>query len=223
MHVLRTPDEAFASIADYPFLPHYVDVGTGNDGPVRIHYVDEGSGPIVLLMHGEPSWSYLYRKVIPILVDAGFRVLAPDLIGFGKSDKPASKDDYTYARHVSWMQEWLDALDDHDVCVVCPHPKNRPVVGFAHSTRNYDLAPAASAWGVMRAGVSGAPFQEGLYRVAAAQRALADAEHEQADVIEVRVVGLEGAQRMAADAAEILAAIGLTVGGKQDELRTIIR
>ena len=111
MHVQRTPDEAFASIADYPFLPHYVDVGTGTDGPVRIHYVDEGSGPIVVLMHGEPSWSYLYRKVIPILVDAGFRVLAPDLIGFGKSDKPASKDDYTYARHVAWMQEWLDALD----------------------------------------------------------------------------------------------------------------
>jgi haloalkane dehalogenase len=82
---------------------------------LRIHYVDEGSGPIVILMHGEPSWSYLYRKVIPILVEAGFRVIAPDLIGFGKSDKPSETADYTYARHVSWMQEWLDAMDVSDI------------------------------------------------------------------------------------------------------------
>jgi len=111
MHVLRTPDEAFASITDYPFQPNYLDVDTEGGEPVRVHYVDEGSGPVVLVMHGEPSWSYLYRKVIPILTEAGFRVLAPDLIGFGKSDKPADTSDYTFARHVAWMQTWFEALD----------------------------------------------------------------------------------------------------------------
>ena len=115
MHVLRTPDEAFSSISDYPFSPHYLNVATDGEHSVRIHYLDEGSGPVVILMHGEPSWSYLYRNVIPILVDAGFRVLAPDLVGFGRSDKPAGTDDYTYARHVSWMQAWFDAVDVTDI------------------------------------------------------------------------------------------------------------
>jgi haloalkane dehalogenase len=115
MHVLRTPDEAFVSITDYPFAPNYVVVETDGDAPVRIHYVDEGSGPPVVLMHGEPSWSYLYRNVIPILVDAGYRVLAPDLVGFGKSDKPSETSDYTYARHVAWMQAWLNAVDVSDI------------------------------------------------------------------------------------------------------------
>lgn len=116
MNVLRTPDSAFASIGDYPFAPRYGEVADGDGGEVvRIHYVDEGSGPAVVLMHGEPSWSYLYRKVIPILVEAGFRVLAPDLVGFGKSDKPADTKDYTYARHVAWMQAWLDTLDANDI------------------------------------------------------------------------------------------------------------
>ena len=115
MHVLRTPDEAFASITDYPFSPHYLNVATDGEDSVRIHYVDEGSGPVVILMHGEPSWSYLYRNAIPILVQAGFSVLAPDLVGFGKSDKPADIIDYTYARHVSWMQGWFDAVDLTDV------------------------------------------------------------------------------------------------------------
>jgi haloalkane dehalogenase len=115
MHILRTPDEAFSSIGDYPFSSHYLEVGFDGNAALRIHYVDEGSGPVVILMHGEPSWSYLYRNVIPILVEAGFRVIAPDLIGFGKSDKPSETADYTYARHVSWMQEWLDAVDVDDI------------------------------------------------------------------------------------------------------------
>jgi haloalkane dehalogenase len=109
---LRTPDERFADLPGYPFAPHYVDVDDQDGGTLRVHYLDEGpsDGPMVLAMHGEPSWSYLYRKMIPALVDAGLRVVCPDLVGFGKSDKPSEKSDYTYQRHVAWMQA---AIIDH--------------------------------------------------------------------------------------------------------------
>lgn len=112
MKSLRTPDERFVDLDGYPFAPNYVDIDDTDGGTVRVHYLDEGptDGPVVLCMHGEPSWSYLYRKMIPLLVDAGLRVIAPDLVGFGKSDKPSEKSDYTYARHVAWMQE---AIIDH--------------------------------------------------------------------------------------------------------------
>ncbi len=114
MHALRTPDARFADLADYPFEPHYADVSDQDGGTLRVHYLDEGppdAAPI-LLMHGEPSWSYLYRKMIPPLVAAGHRVIAPDLVGFGRSDKPSEQSDYTYARHVAWMQELVvDHLD----------------------------------------------------------------------------------------------------------------
>jgi haloalkane dehalogenase len=103
---LRTPEARFAALPDYPFQPHYADI----DG-LRMHYVDEGSGPVVLLLHGEPTWSYLYRKMIPPLVAAGYRVLAPDLIGFGKSDKLERMADYSYQKHVAWLQTWLEGLD----------------------------------------------------------------------------------------------------------------
>jgi haloalkane dehalogenase len=112
MKSLRTPDERFADLPGYPFEPHYVEVDDTEGGTLRVHYLDEGpaDGPAVLAMHGEPSWSYLYRKMIPPLVAAGLRVIAPDLVGFGKSDKPSEKSDYTYARHVAWMQS---AIIDH--------------------------------------------------------------------------------------------------------------
>ncbi|BAN03452.1 haloalkane dehalogenase [Ilumatobacter coccineus] len=112
MHTLRTPDERFADLPDYPFAPNYVDVDDQDGGSLRVHYLDEGpaDGPVVLAMHGEPSWSYLYRKIIPLLVAGGARVIAPDLVGFGKSDKPTEKSDYTYERHVAWMQA---AIIDH--------------------------------------------------------------------------------------------------------------
>jgi haloalkane dehalogenase len=116
MSTLRTPDTCFADLPDFPFAPHYVEV----DG-LRIGYVDEGprDAAPVLLLHGEPSWSFLYRKMIPILVAAGHRAVAPDLVGFGRSDKPSERSDYTYARHVAWMSGLLHALDLRRVTLVC--------------------------------------------------------------------------------------------------------
>jgi haloalkane dehalogenase len=113
MRVLRTPDERFDALPDFPFEPHYVDVADPDGGPpLRVHHLDEGpaGGEVVLLLHGEPSWSYLYRHMVPILAEAGLRVVAPDLVGFGRSDKPADRADYTYQRHVDWMARTIDAL-----------------------------------------------------------------------------------------------------------------
>jgi len=113
MKSLRTPDERFKDLPGYPFAPHYLDVPDGEGDRLRIHYVDEGSREAepVLLIHGEPSWSYLYRKMIPAFVQAGYRAVAPDLVRFGRSDKPADHKDYTDQRHVDWMQSWLDRMD----------------------------------------------------------------------------------------------------------------
>lgn len=114
--VLRTPDACFAKLPDFPFEPRYVELGG-----LRIAYIDEGprDGAVVLLMHGEPSWSFLYRKMIPVLVNAGFRVLAPDLVGFGRSDKPARREDYSYLNHVLWMNAWLQAVDAKQITLFC--------------------------------------------------------------------------------------------------------
>src|SRR5690242_7408554 len=109
MEVLRTPDDRFAGLPDFAYEPRYVEVAAepgAGDGPrLRVAYVDAGpdDGEAVLLMHGEPSWSFLYRRVIAVLAEAGLRVVAPDLVGFGRSDKPAQQSDYSYARHVGWM------------------------------------------------------------------------------------------------------------------------
>ena len=116
MELLRTPDERFADLPDFGFAPHYVEVAdpTDADGAIRVHHLDEGpvDGDVVLLLHGEPSWCYLYRSMIGPLVAAGHRVVAPDLVGFGRSDKPASREEHTYARHVEWWREALfDRLD----------------------------------------------------------------------------------------------------------------
>ena len=118
MNFLRTPDDRFVDLPDFPFAPHYLDVADGEGGGLRVHYLDEGpsEAPPVLLLHGEPSWSFLYRHMIPVLVSAGHRCVVPDLVGFGRSDKPTAQDDYTYARHVGWMREALfDRLDLHDI------------------------------------------------------------------------------------------------------------
>ena len=114
--VLRTPEARFANLPDFAYKPHYTEVGG-----VRIAHIDEGprDAPTVLLMHGEPTWSFLYRKMIPVLLDAGMRVVAPDLVGFGRSDKPANKYDYSYLFHVQWMSAWLQAQDLQNVTLFC--------------------------------------------------------------------------------------------------------
>jgi len=117
METLRTPDERFENLPGYPFAPHYAEVGG-----VRMHYVDEGprGGAVVVMLHGEPSWSYLYRKMIPLIAEAGHRAIAPDLVGFGRSDKPVRREDYTYQRHVDWVRELLlEALALRDITLVC--------------------------------------------------------------------------------------------------------
>lgn len=116
MKILRTPEQRFENLPDYPFQPNYLEV----DG-IRMHYLDEGpkDGPVVLMLHGEPSWSYLYRKMIPPVAAAGYRVLAPDLIGFGKSDKPSKIDDYSYQKHIDWLCAWMDQLELNNIILFC--------------------------------------------------------------------------------------------------------
>ena len=121
MDVMRTPDERFADLPDFPFEPKYVEVDSGDGGTLRMHYLDEGpaDGEVVLLLHGEPSWSYLYRWMIPVLVDAGLRAVAIDLVGFGRSDKPTSRDDYTYQSHLDWTWSAIEAIRLADITLVC--------------------------------------------------------------------------------------------------------
>ena len=159
MDVLRTPDDRFRDLPGYDFAPHYLE-----RGGIRIHYVDEGppAAAPVLMLHGEPSWSYLYRKMIPPLAAAGHRVIVPDLVGFGRSDKPAARDDYTYQRHVDWMAAVLVGLDLRAVTLVCQdwggliglrlvaeHPGRFARVVAANTflpTGDTDPGPAFLAW-----------------------------------------------------------------------------
>ena len=122
MESLRTPDERFTGLPGYPFEPHYAEIPDSDGGTLRVHHLDEGdpAAPVVLLLHGEPSWSYLYRHMIPLIVDAGLRAVAPDLVGFGRSDKPTDRHAYTYARHVAWLSSHVfDVLDLRDITLVC--------------------------------------------------------------------------------------------------------
>ena len=117
MDFVRTPDERFENLPGYPFAPHYSEIPDSEGGRLRIHHLDEGpgDGEIILCLHGQPTWSFLYRKMIPVLVGAGYRVIAPDFVGFGRSDKPTRRSDYTYARHVAWMSTWLTEMDLRDI------------------------------------------------------------------------------------------------------------
>ncbi|MGO4445018.1 haloalkane dehalogenase [Mycobacterium sp. 2YAF39] len=120
MDILRTPDDRFDNLPDYPYPPTYIDVETRRLPSVRMHYVDAGpaDGPVALLLHGQPTWSFMYRKVIRVLVESGIRVIAPDNIGFGRSDKLAEPTAYTFRRHVDWVQGLIDGLDLRDVTLV---------------------------------------------------------------------------------------------------------
>ena len=113
MKALRTPDECFENLKDYPFEPFYTNIQAKDGTSLRIHHIDVGPkyGPILLAMHGQPVWSYLYARMIPILNKSGIRVIAPDLVGYGKSDKPSSRDDYSYQNQVDWMGDWLKKND----------------------------------------------------------------------------------------------------------------
>jgi haloalkane dehalogenase len=111
--VLRTPDSQFASLTDFPFAPHYVEIKDPDLGALRVHYLDEGpaDGEVIVLLHGQATWSYSYRDMIPVLTAAGYRVVVPDLIGFGRSDKPADWNEHTYQKHIDWLTATLQALN----------------------------------------------------------------------------------------------------------------
>ena len=164
MQFLRTDDSQFEGLPDYSFAPHYLQVDDTEGGSLRVHYLDEGprDAAPVLLMHGEPSWSYLYRHMIPPLLAAGHRVVAPDLIGFGRSDKPTEQADYTYQRHVDWMLSALQQLDLQNITLFCqdwggliglrllaaePQRFARLVVGnTALPTGDQPMGPAFEGW-----------------------------------------------------------------------------
>ena len=164
MQFLRTDDSQFEGLPDYSFAPHYLQVDDTEGGSLRVHYLDEGprDAAPVLLMHGEPSWSYLYRHMIPPLLAAGHRVVAPDLIGFGRSDKPTEQNDYTYQRHVDWMLSALQQLDLQNITLFCqdwggliglrllaaePQRFARLVVGnTALPTGDQPMGPAFEGW-----------------------------------------------------------------------------
>ncbi|ULE32311.1 haloalkane dehalogenase [Mycobacterium sp. IDR2000157661] len=120
MDVVRTPDDRFADLPDFPFPPNYVAVDAAGVGPLRMHYVEAGAAdaPVVVLLHGQPTWSYLYRYVIRTLCESGFRAVAFDNIGFGRSDKPTDPTDYTFARHIDWVHSAITRLDLRDITLV---------------------------------------------------------------------------------------------------------
>src|SRR5260370_34367812 len=121
MEILRTPDDRFGALPDFAFAPRYVALESESGPPVRMHFLDEGprGGAPVLLLHGEPTWCYLYRRIIPSLCAAGLRVIAPDLIGFGRSDKPAQRADHTFQRHVDWVRAFADRLELDGIRLLC--------------------------------------------------------------------------------------------------------
>ena len=121
LQFLTTPEHCFEQITDFRYAPHFLQVDDNEGGSLKIHYVDEGpkDANVVLMLHGEPSWAYLYRKMIDPVVAAGYRVIAPDLIGFGKSDKPTQRSDYTFQRHLDWVRQVIVQLDLKDITLVC--------------------------------------------------------------------------------------------------------
>src|SRR6516162_4966145 len=152
MQTLRTPDERFDDVPDFPYAPRFCEISDDEGGELRVAWVEDGpkSADPVLMLHGEPSWSYLYRKMIPILVGAGHRVVCPDLVGFGRSDKPTRREDHSYARHVEWMRTLLfDVLDLRNVTLVgqdCGWPRRIPNGSPGWSSPTPDCPTEISRW-----------------------------------------------------------------------------
>ncbi len=121
MRILRIPEHRFDDLPDFHYASNYLEIRDHDGTPLRIHYIDEGPrhAPVVLMLHGEPTWSFLYRKVIEVVVDAGMRAIAPDLVGFGRSDNFVTRAEYTYARHVAWVRAFVEALDLREVTLIC--------------------------------------------------------------------------------------------------------
>jgi haloalkane dehalogenase len=121
MKALRTPDDRFLNLDSFPYQPNYREIDDGEGAQLRMHYVDEGAkdAPVIFCVHGQPVWSYSFRKMIPPLISAGYRVIAPDIVGFGRSDKPSERSDYTYANHVQWMHDFIRRLSLTNITLVC--------------------------------------------------------------------------------------------------------
>ncbi|MGN6606623.1 MAG: haloalkane dehalogenase [Jatrophihabitans sp.] len=192
MDTLRTPDERFAGLTDFPYEPQYADVPDQDGGTLRMAWVEVGpaDGEPVLLLHGEPTWGYLYRKMMPVLADnTGLRVIAPDLVGFGRSDKPASVDDHSYARHVEWVRSLvLDVLDLQRVTLVCQdwggliglrlaaeHPDRFARIVAANTGLPTGDQDMPEIWHQFREAVQGAPTLDiGRFVAAGCRRGLTD-------------------------------------------------
>jgi haloalkane dehalogenase len=193
MDKLRTPDECFAAVAEFPYEPRYADVPDQDGGTLRMAWVESGpaDGEPLLLLHGEPTWSYLYRRMIPVLGDhTGLRIIAPDLVGFGRSDKPASVDDHSYARHVEWMRSLLfDVLDLRGVTLVgqdwggliglrlaAENPDRFARIVAANTGLPTGDQDMPAVWHRFRAAVQGSPTLDiGRFVAAGCRRGLTDA------------------------------------------------
>ncbi len=171
MEVLRTPEDRFADVAGYDHAPRYVDVEAGDGSPpLRMAYVDAGpaDAPVCLMLHGEPTWGFLYRRVVDAVVAAGFRAVVPDLVGFGRSDKPTAASDHTYARHVGWVTSFLERVTLTGVTLVCQDWGG--LIGLRIVARQPDLFAAVVAANTFLP-VGDAPSQDFLDWQAFSQRA----------------------------------------------------
>ncbi|MBF2754629.1 MAG: alpha/beta fold hydrolase [Gammaproteobacteria bacterium AqS3] len=192
MEILRTPDERFEGIAGFDYTPCYLEVQDEDGTALRVHYTDQGppDAPPVLLMHGNPTWSYLYRNFIPPLVAAGHRVLTVDLIGCGRSDKPALRADYTQARHYHWMSQWLQQMELRDITLFCqdwggtiglylvsqfPERFARVCAANTGLPDGGGGSEGVQAWIAMMAQMQEFPFED-VFAMAVASRSLTEAE-----------------------------------------------
>jgi haloalkane dehalogenase len=193
MQTLRTPDDRFDAVPDFPYPPRYCELADDDGGALRVAWIEdgpEGADPI-LMLHGEPSWSYLYRKMVPILVAEGHRVICPDLVGFGRSDKPTRLDDHSYARHVEWMRALaFDVLDLRDVTLVgqdwggliglrlaAEHPERFARIVVANTGLPNGDQPMADIWWRFREAITSTPTLDvGAFVQGGCRRQMSDTE-----------------------------------------------